>query len=182
MAEGDGQGIRGIQVPRFQPDAQRFFQHQLHLLLGGGSVSHNGLLGLSGGILRHGSHPVLQRGNHGRSLGPAQFEHHLRILSVERALDGQLRGMVAFANLGNAVIDGLKLHIRILFLPQIQHAHVHVGGLLSLRADNPEAQQLRTRVYAQYDASVFHKAHKVKKNRPKICDSEKNPYLCSPKI
>ena len=105
MAESDGQGIRGIQVPAFQLDAQRLFQHQLHLLLGGGAVAHDGLLGLTGGILRHGRHSVLQGGNHGRSLSPPQFEHYLGVLSVERTLDGQLRGMIALAHLGDAVMQ-----------------------------------------------------------------------------
>ena len=156
MTQGDGQGIRGIQVPAFQLDAQRFFQHELHLLLGGGAVAHDGLFGLSGGVLGDTSHAILLGGQDGGPLRTAQFQDHLRIFPIERTLDGQLRGVVIAAHFTDAFVDGLEFGVGIRIFPQIQHAHVHVGGLFALYADDAKTQKLGSRVYAKNDA--FHKA------------------------
>ncbi len=156
MTQGDGKGIRGIQVLAFQLDAQRFFQHELHLLLGGGAVAHDGLLGLAGSVLGDIGHAILLGSEDGGPLRAAQFEDHLRIFSVEGALDGQLRGVVIAAHLADAFVNGLEFGVGIRIFPQIQHAHVHVGGLFALYADDAKTQKLGSRVYAKNDA--FHKA------------------------
>ena len=149
VAEGDGEGVRGIEMPGFQRDAEGLFQHHLHLLLRGGAVADNRLLGLAGGIFRHGSDTPLEGRDDRRTLGAAEFQDDLRILPVERGFDGQFIGMIGLADLADAFMDRAELGIGVLLLPQVQDAHVHVRGLLPHGTDDPETQQLGSGVDAE---------------------------------
>ena len=84
----------------FQLDAERLFQHHADLLLGGGAVADDGLLGLAGGVFRYGSDAGLETGDDGGALGPAELQHDLGVLAVEGRLDRQFIRMVGLADLG----------------------------------------------------------------------------------
>ena len=75
VAEGDGEGVRRIQVAGLQLDAEGLLQHHPDLLLGGGAVADDGFLGLAGGVFRYGSDPGLETGDDGGALGPAELQH-----------------------------------------------------------------------------------------------------------
>ena len=165
MAHRYGEGIGGIQVLRFKTYVQSLLEHRADLLLRSRAVAGNGLLSLARGIFVDSGYSVLERSYHGRSLGPAELEHHLGVLAIEWRLQGHLGAVVRLADLGHGFVDLTQLRIRVGVLPQVQHTHIHEYGLAVYDVNDPETQQTGSGVYSYYSSLVHNLAYGHKFNQ-----------------
>ena len=131
MADGHGQGVRGVQGPALTAHIEQAPHHEGHLLLFRAAGAHHGFFDQRGFIIAH-RHAMRRTSRHGHTAGLAQLEgagrvpgredlfdggllrtvtaHHVRQLPVD---DGQPPGEFLFAAGGGA--DDAAIH-------QTQHA------------------------------------------------------------
>ena len=103
---GGTKGIGGVElhVHVFFGDVEHSLQHAGYLLFGCAAVASDGHLDFAGLVFGDGN-VAHDGGGDGYSLGAAQLEHGLDVLSEEGGLDGHLVGMVGVDDAGDALED-----------------------------------------------------------------------------
>lgn len=89
MADGHGQGVRGVQGPALAAHVEQTPHHEGHLFLFRAAGAHHGFFDQRGLVIAH-RHPVGGAGGHGHTAGLTQLEGAGRVLGREDLLDGGL--------------------------------------------------------------------------------------------
>lgn len=105
MAIGGSKGIRCVAFEVVGRCLKERCQHGGYLLLGRIAVAGDGLFDFFGEVFKNGDVSFQGRGN-GCSLGPAQFDQSLDILSKKRGLDGQFIGLMQLDE-GEGLLENL---------------------------------------------------------------------------
>ena len=149
MAHRDSQCVSRVEMFFLNVDPESSLKYVVHLLFGSGSIACNSLFGLSRGIFGNGNVPG-GCSQHCSALRSAEFQYHLRVLSVERRLQGHLIRRVPVADFTYFIENAHELPIRVFFLSQVNDPHLHVLGLAAFCTNNPEAKNVGSGVYSQY--------------------------------
>ena len=106
MAQGDGQGVGGVDLRLFgQP--QQVHDHQHHLLLVRPAVANHGLLDLARGVLGD-LQTTLGAGHDGRAAGLTQLERRIGVACHEHLLDAHGDRPVLGDDVAHPAIDDLQ--------------------------------------------------------------------------
>ena len=151
MAKGNGQGIRSVQILGVYVYAQGLFDHHGDLILGRKAVAAYRYLRLARGIFVDG-YAFPHRRDYGCTLGTAEFEHHLGILTHEGRLDGKRIRVIFGDQFLNSGIDIYQLLVRIPQLSQVEYAHCHIMRPAPFNTDNPVTKNVGSGVDSEYGA------------------------------
>ena len=148
MAHRYCQSVRSVIEFRLDVYLQCFLYNHCNLLLGGRAIAADGNLGLARSVLRH-RDAAAGGGHNGRALRASQLEYDLRVLCIERRLDGHIVGMILIAQGSHLGADGGKLGIGVLLLAKVDDAHIQELRLPGpIYRNDPETQYVGSGIYS----------------------------------
>lgn len=149
MTHCDSQRVSRVEMFFLNVDSESSLKYIVYLLLGCCTIACNCLLGLSRSIFGNGDVPG-GCSQHCSALRSAEFQYHLRVLSVERRLQGHFIRRVPVADFTYFIENAHELPVRVFFFSQVNDPHLHVLGLAAFCTNDPEAKNVGSGVYSQY--------------------------------
>ena len=150
MADGRGQGVRGVVGARLVVQAQDVAHHVHDLALVRRAGADNGLLDLHGGVLPH-REPRLRAGHDGHAARLRRGDGALHVLAEIDVLDGELRRAVAFDDRAQLVVDPAEPRVDGLVGPRGDAAVGAGAAGAAPRLDHSPARVREPGVDAEYD-------------------------------
>lgn len=149
MTHCDSQRVSRVEMFFLNVDSESPLKYVVHLLLGSCPIASNSFFCLPWSIFGNGNVSG-GCGQHCSALRSAELQNHLRVLSVERRLQGHLIRRMPVADFTYFIENAHELLIRVFFLSQVNDPHLHVLGLAAFCTNDPEAKNVGSGVYSQY--------------------------------
>ena len=148
VADGNRQGIGGIEKLRVQIFAEQMSYHLRYLIFGGIAIAGYRLLDAPGCILHNGD--IARKGGcHHHALRPAQLKHSLHVFAKKRVFDGHLVGVVVVHEPQNGFVEFLELQLVGAIFAQLNHAILNHADDARLYRNDAVARHHRAGVDTQ---------------------------------
>lgn len=181
VAHGHGKTVRRIALLRNVFQLQDVLQHGCHLVFSGVAIARDGFLDLLGRVFKDGDVVLHGRGD-SHTLRPAEFEHRLGILVVERRLYREFLDAVPGDQRIDIVKDPRQAVEVVVELLAVDMAYFQQFRMLPVRPDNAIPRYIAAGVYSEDDLFCFHCLNSLIFTRHMLSEQHRNYAVIALKV